>query len=78
MENEKVAVHTIPYITSQGFTCKKWVRFCVAQGTNPLGPRGGRCGALEDGFWVSGDFRRKADALRFAARLSEDNNLELI
>lgn len=63
---EKVAIHIVPTITREGYYCTRFYRFRVAAGRQPYGPRGGTCGNVEDGEWVSGRFRTWKEAQAFA------------
>lgn len=48
-EIQKVAIHTVPYVTNAGHVCSNWCELIVVVGANPVGPKGGHCGKYEDG-----------------------------
>ena len=45
-------------------------------GTNPRGPRGGTCGNMVAGRWVSGDYYEKSIAEAVAKEYAEENGYE--
>ena len=74
----KVAIHTVPYITLSGHTCRKHAEYLVVAGANPLGPRGGRCGSIVDGEFVSGRIGKWDAAADFALDYARENGAEYI
>ncbi len=78
-ESMKIAVHCRPWITSDGYKCNKWYGYWVAIGANPLGPRGGRSGIIADGSFANlAQMKTRADAMQYAARLSDKTGAEII
>ena len=48
----------------------------VGAGTNPRGPRGGTCGIMMSGRWVSTDYHEKSVAESVAKDFAEENGYE--
>jgi hypothetical protein len=68
----KVAIHTLGWVTKDGFTCRSWSGYRVAVGRNPFGPRGGTCGRLVDGRFVTRQLSSRKKAEEIADQLRED------
>lgn len=63
----KLAIHGEPFVCASGFLCKRWKRYFVYVGTNPLGPRGGHQGHPVRARCIVGGLRSRDDAAEFAA-----------
>jgi len=69
---KKVTIHTLDWVTKQGFVCKSSQGYRVAVGTNPFGPRGGLCGKLVEGKFVTGQLSSRKKAEEIAAAILKD------
>jgi len=71
-EKEKVAVHTLGWVTKDGHTCANWAGYRVAVGHNPFGPRGGTCGNVVDGKFVTKQLSSREKANQIATKIKEE------
>lgn len=79
MEVTKVAVHGMGWVTKDGWICQRWGQYHVFAGSNPVGPRGGRCGNIESGYDAAGyRFRKRLEAEKFGKQYAETNGFEYI
>jgi len=70
--NDKVTVHSMGWVTKNGFTCINWAGYRVAVGHNPFGPRGGTCGNIVDGKFVTRQLSSRKKADEIAAKILKD------
>jgi hypothetical protein len=61
VSEEKVAVHSVPYITRAGWRCERWREYLVVVGIDPTGPRRGHRGSWGSGK-VMGRYRTRTEA----------------
>jgi hypothetical protein len=71
----KLAIHTQTYVNRQGNPNPGWRSWFIFRGTNPVGPRGGRCGNVLNGRCVAGPFRSLVAA---EAHIKASPDLQLI
>ena len=74
----KVAVHCEQWVTESGHLCLKSWEFWVVVGPVPVGPRGGKCGRIVDGYRVAGRFSSYEKAFEFAQKYAQHNGFEII
>jgi|GEM_PF-6091146 len=68
----KVVVHRMDWVTKAGYRCLAWPGYRVAVGLNPYGPRGGKCGNVVDGKWVTRQLSSRMKAEEIAAQIRKD------
>ena len=68
----EVVVHRMDWVTKAGYRCLAWSGYRVAVGPNPCGPRGGRCGNVVDGKWVTRQLSSRQKAEEIAAQIGKD------
>jgi len=71
-EKVKVAVHSVGWVTREGYTCLSWAGYRVEVGQNPFGQRGGTCGNVVDGKFVTKQLSSRKKANQIAAKIMED------
>jgi len=65
----KVTVHSMGWVTKDGYTCINWAGYRVAVGRNPYGPKGGTCGNVVDGKFVTKQLSSRKKANEIAAKI---------